>query len=197
MSSSPCSRTTSPSPPICARWSTPVSTWSIRAARGGRCRSTSGHGRRYDRFRTDGVWADAAAQLTRRVRKAHGRSTKPATGIMDSQSVVSGPQQGERGFDGNKKIKGVKRHVLTCSLGFVLAILVTAANIHDTKAAEFLLDRAAENGFRLDRVKVDGIYTGSKRFPVGTRSSSRFPHVNRSPGALPRYRCAGASTSAR
>src|ERR671910_419850 len=80
----------------------------------------------YDRFRTDGVWADAAAQLTRRVRRAHGRSTEPATGILDSQSVVSGPQQGERGFDGNKKIKGVKRHVLTCSLGFVLAILVTA-----------------------------------------------------------------------
>ena len=66
---------------------------------------------------------------------------------MDSQSVVSGPQQGERGFDGNKKIKGVKRHVLTCSLGFVLAILVTAANVHDTRAAELLLDRAVENGF--------------------------------------------------
>ena len=28
----------------------------------------------YDRFRTDGVWADAAAQLTRRVREAHGHS---------------------------------------------------------------------------------------------------------------------------
>src|SRR3954451_14859812 len=150
-----------------------------------------------DRIPTDGVWADAAAQLTRRGRQAHGRPAGAAAGILDSQSVVSVPQQGKRGFDGNKKIKGVKRHVLTCSLGFVLAILVTAANIHDTKAAEFLLDRAAENGFRLDRVKVEGIYTGSKRFLVGTRSSSRFPHVNRSPGALPRYRCAGASTSAR
>ena len=114
----------------------------------------------YDRFRADGVWADAAAQLTRRVREAHGRSAEPATGIMDSQSVVSGPQRGERGFDGNKKIKGVKRHVLTCSLGFVLAILVTAANVHDTKAAEILLDRAVENEFRLDRIKVDGIYVG-------------------------------------
>jgi putative transposase len=114
----------------------------------------------YDRFRAEGVWADAAAQLTRRVREAHGHEAKPTTGIMDSQSVVSGPQQGERGFDGNKKIKGVKRHVLTCSLGFVLAILVTAANIHDTKAAELLLDRAVESGFDLDRVKVDGIYVG-------------------------------------
>jgi putative transposase len=128
----------------------------------------------YDRFRADGVWADAAAQLTRRVREAHGRSAEPATGIMDSQSVVSGPQQGERGFDGNKKIKGVKRHVLTCSLGFVLAILVTAANVHDTKAAEFLLDRAVENGFCLDRVKVDGIYTGPTIEAVSCRHKVEF-----------------------
>src|SRR3982750_3322661 len=112
----------------------------------------------YDRFRTDGVWADAAAELTRRVREAHGHRAEPATGIMDSQSVVSGPQPGERGFDGNKKIKGVKRHVLTCSLGLVLAILVTAANVHDTRAAELLLDRAAEH-----RHKVD--------FQVSTRES--------------------------
>jgi hypothetical protein len=76
---------------------------------------------------------------------------------MDSQSVVSGPQKGERGFDGNKKIKGIKRHVLTCSLGFVLAIVVTAANIHDTRAADLLLQRAAENGFAPERVKVDAI----------------------------------------
>jgi putative transposase len=131
----------------------------------------------YDRFRTDGVWADAAAQLTRRVREAHNHRAEPATGILDSQSVVSGPQRGERG--GNKKIKGVKRHVLTCSLGFVLAILVTAANVHDTKAAEILLDRAVENGFRLDRIKVDGIYavvrTAACRhnvdFQVSTRES--------------------------
>src|SRR5215203_1283738 len=106
----------------------------------------------YDRFRTDGVWADAAAQLTRRVREAHGRSAEPATGILDSQSVVSGPQQGERGFDGNKKIKGIKRHVLSCSLGFVLAVVVTPASVHDTKAAE--------NGFTIERAKVDAIYTG-------------------------------------
>ena len=126
----------------------------------------------YDRFRTDGVWADAAAQLTRRVRRAHGRSTEPATGILDSQSVVSGPQHGERGFDGNKKIKGVKRHVLTCSLGFVLAILVTAAN--DTRAAELLLDRAAENGFCLDRIKVDGIYVGPAVQAAGHRHKVDF-----------------------
>jgi putative transposase len=135
----------------------------------------------YDRFRAEGVWSEAAAQLTRRVRKAYGHGAEPATGILDSQSVVSGPQRGERGFGGNKKIKGVKRHVLTCSLGFVLAVIVTPASVHDTKAAEMVLDRAVENGFIIERVKVDAIYTGptieaasrlrNVEFQVSTRES--------------------------
>src|SRR5688500_19053161 len=114
----------------------------------------------YDRFRADGVWAQAGADLTRRVRQAHGHGAEPTTGILDSQSVVSGPQPGERGFDGNKKIKGIKRHVLSCSLGFVLAVVVTPASVHDTKAAELVLDRAVENGFNVERAKVDAIDTG-------------------------------------
>jgi putative transposase len=105
----------------------------------------------YDQFRAEGVWAQAGADLTRRVREAHGHGAEPTTGILDSQSVVSRPQQGERGFDGNKKIKGIKRHVLSCSLGFVLAVVVTPASVHDTRAAELVLERAVENGFTIAR----------------------------------------------
>ena len=47
--------------------------------------------------------------------------------------------------------------MLTCSLGFALASLVTAANVHDTRAAGPLFDRAARNGWAPERV-VDGIY---------------------------------------
>jgi putative transposase len=52
--------------------------------------------------------------------------------MLDSQSVVSGPQTGIRGTDGKTKMRGIKRHVLTCSRGFVLAAVVTSANAHDT-----------------------------------------------------------------
>src|SRR5215204_5931142 len=137
----------------------------------------------YDRFRTDGVWADAAAQLTRRVREAHGHSAEPATGIMDSQSFVSGPQPGERGFDGNKKIKGIKRHVLSCSLGFVLAVVVTPASVHDTKAAEMVLDRAVENGFTIKHAKVDAIYTGPTINAVSGLYKVEFQISTREPEA--------------
>ncbi len=137
----------------------------------------------YDRFRADGVWSQAGADLTRRVREARGHGAEPTTGILDSQSVVSGPQPGERGFDGNKKIKGIKRHVLSCSLGLVLAVVVTPARVHDTKAAERVLDRAVENGFNIERAKVDAIDTGptieagSGLYKVEFQVSSREPEA--------------------
>ena len=116
----------------------------------------------HDRFRADGVWSDVAALLVRAVRQKQGRAPEPTTAILDSQSVVSGPQAGVRGVDGNKKMRGIKRHVLTCSLGFVLAVLVTAANAHDTQPVGALLDRAAQDGWAVRRAKVDGIYVGPR-----------------------------------
>ena len=116
----------------------------------------------HDRFRADDVWTDVAAVLTRAVRAQQGRKPEPRTAILDSQSVASGPQAGPRGVDGNKKVRGIKRHVLTCSLGFVLAVLVTAANAHDTQPVSALLDRAAGDGWTVERLKVDGIYIGPR-----------------------------------
>ena len=116
----------------------------------------------HDRFRSDGIWTDIAGLLTRAVRAKRGRVPEPTTAILDSQSVSSGPQAGPRGVDGNKKVRGIKRHVLTCSLGFVLAVLVTTANMHDTQPVAALLALAAGNGWSIKRVKVDGIYIGAR-----------------------------------
>lgn len=136
-----------------------------------------------DRFRRDGVWADLAALLTRAVRQQRGRESEPSTGILDSQSVVSGPQKGNRGVDGHKNVKGIKRHVLTCSLGFILAILVTVANIHDSQAAGILLDRAAEDGWHLERIKVDGIYIGPRMAAAAQRHDLAVEVSTRAPDA--------------
>ncbi len=114
----------------------------------------------HDRFHRDGVWAEIATVLTPAARRRLGREPVPSTGIVDSQSVVSGPQKGERGFDGHKRVKGIKRHVLTCSFGIILAVLVTAANVHDSHAFPTLLERSRDAGWSLSRVNVDGIYRG-------------------------------------
>lgn len=116
----------------------------------------------HDRFRRDGIWSDIAALLIRAVRQKQGRNLEPSTVILDSQSVSSGPQAGPRGVDGNKKVKGIKRHVLTCSLGFVLATVVTPANVHDTQPVDTLFERAVQDGWAPERVKVDGIYVGPR-----------------------------------
>ena len=116
----------------------------------------------HDRFRSDGLWSDIATLLTRAVRAQQGREPEPTTALLDSQSVSSGPQRGLRGVDGNKRVRGIKRHVLTCSLGFVLATLVTAANVHDTQPMGALLERAAQDGWAIERVKVDGITIGPR-----------------------------------
>ena len=125
----------------------------------------------HDRFKADGIWAAIAASLTRVCRAGRGCNAEPSTVSLDSQSVTSGPQAGERGVDGNKKVKGIKRHILTCSLGFVLAVLVTAANVHDTAAAGPLLDKAVQAGWLAKRVNVDGIYTGERMEAAAERHS--------------------------
>lgn len=51
----------------------------------------------YDRFRREGVWEEINQLLVPMVRTMAGRSPHPTTGLIDSQSVTSGPQAGERG----------------------------------------------------------------------------------------------------
>ena len=54
---------------------------------------------------------------------------------MDSQSVRWGNNRSLSGIDGNKKIKGVKRHVVVAKNCFLLTVMVTIACVHDSKAA--------------------------------------------------------------
>jgi putative transposase len=43
-----------------------------------------------------------------------------------------------------KKVKGRKRHIVVDTLGNLLEIVVHAANMHDTKAAHFVLSKVAK-----------------------------------------------------
>jgi putative transposase len=67
-----------------------------------------------------------------KVREREGRNPQPSVAIIDSQTVPTGKMGGVRGYDGGKKKKGRKRHVVVDVLGMMLGARVTAANDHDT-----------------------------------------------------------------
>ena len=71
---------------------------------------------------------------SKKKRIAAGRSPTPSYGLIDSQSSKTAYASEERGFDGGKKVKGRKRHIVSDTMGNLLAVKVHAANIHDTVA---------------------------------------------------------------
>src|SRR3954454_17598952 len=112
----------------------------------------------WDRFHREGVWRRASARLVRLARHASGRPAAPSTGLIDSQSVRCGPHAGPRGTDRGQGVPGRTRHLLTCSIGLLLAVPVTAANLHDSRAVAPLLARVAAAGWRLERMVGDAAY---------------------------------------
>jgi putative transposase len=110
------------------------------------------------RFKRMGLWERISEALRGQARTALGRRAAPRTGLADSQSIKSSPQRGPRGTDGNKRVRGIKRHVITCSAGLLLAVLCTTAEVHDAKAAVPLI--AGMPPHSLVRLVADSAYLG-------------------------------------
>ncbi len=63
------------------------------------------------------------------------------------------------GYDGGKKIKGRKRHILVDTLGLLLAVVVTAANLDDGTYAPMVLAKLRPEKYpRLKKIFADHKY---------------------------------------
>ena len=95
-----------------------------------------------------GLWRRLLNRLILSWRQACGDTAGPSAVIVDSRSCPSAPSCFGRGFDGGKKIKGIKIHLAVDKYGFPLAINVSAANIHDSKGIVPVLHQLAGRGFK-------------------------------------------------
>ena len=116
-------------------------------------------------WRNNGTWQRIHDRIRADLRRKMGRDKQASAACMDSQSVKATHircASGSRGYDANKKVAGRKRHMVTDTLGLLLAVVVTAASVSDPCGARLVLGRmrGLGTGKRLRRIWVDGIYRG-------------------------------------
>ena len=116
------------------------------------------------RWLAAGVFEALAQDLRAVLRLASGRNAEPSAAIIDSRTLRSTPESGPRaGYDGAKRKRGSKLHMAVDTLGHLLALHVTPANVDDRAEVGKLAD-AVQNatGETVELIYVDQGYTGEK-----------------------------------
>lgn len=116
----------------------------------------------FRKWTLNNTWESINGRLRALARKKEGKRCRPTAAILDSQSVKSDSHGGETGYDAGKKITGRKRHLLVDTMGLVLGVLVTAANVPERQGAQTLLGRVLGYLTWLRLLWVDGGYSGAE-----------------------------------
>ena len=80
--------------------------------------------------------------------------------IIDAQSVKNTDTAKEKGYDGGKKISGIKRHIAVDTQGLPHAIGATTANVTDRNGAIEIFENYKDKLNKVKKVLADGGYIG-------------------------------------
>ena len=116
----------------------------------------------FRKWKRDGLIEEIHDYLVKKIRIKKNKDPLPLVGIIDSQSAKSiNICEGNIGYDGGKKIKGRKRHIVVDTLGLMLSIVIHSATIHDSKGAESVLDELKSKYLSgIVKIFADGGYRG-------------------------------------
>ena len=119
--------------------------------------------RYFTKLTNEGVFEKIISFLRERVREKAGRKKTPSLVCIDSQSVKGDINLEAKGIDGNKKVKGRKRHIVVDVLGLLLFCAITAANVSDVHPGkEFISDLRSLP--RLKKVLVNKLHQGTNGY---------------------------------
>lgn len=110
-----------------------------------------------------GCFEALAHDLRLLARLAKGRRGQPSAVVIDSRTLQSSPESGARaGYDGAKRRKGSKVHLVVDTLGYLLTLVVTPANAQDrAQVGELAAAVQALTGETVELAYVDQGYTGA------------------------------------